>query len=235
MSDRDEGVTKSNMQNLHIANPGVRATEQEIVVYKPSEKIKLEVKTDGETIWLTQEQMCLLFGRERSVITKHIRNVFNEGELPREGFMQILHKNVFRDAQGIYVQNLHINQICENSTNTRENSRKTPTSRGRPAITLYNLDVVISVGYRVKSFEGTRFRQWATRVLRQMLLNRLDEVKRIGKLEHEVDALRGDVKQIKGGMSYLVEQLSVPQEPMRRRIGFGASETDHPAKPYGKL
>ena len=49
--------------------------DQRIVVYKPSEKIKMEVKTDGETVWLTQEQMCLLFGRERSVITKHIRNI----------------------------------------------------------------------------------------------------------------------------------------------------------------
>ena len=158
--------------------------------------------TDGETVWLTQEQMCLLFGRERSVITKHIRNVFREGELPKRGYVQILHI--------------------------------TSEVGGRP-VTLYNLDVVISVGYRVKSFEGTRFRQWATRVLRQMLLNRLDEVKRIGKLEREVDALKGDVKQIKGGVTYLVEQLSVPQEPVRRRIGFGAHETDKPAKPYGKI
>ena len=175
--------------------------QRQIVVYKPSEQIKIEVKTDGETVWLTQEQMCLLFGRERSVITKHIRNVFKEGELPREGF----------------VQNLHI----------------TSDVGGRP-VALYNLDVVISVGYRVKSIEGTRFRQWATRVLRQMLLNRLDEVRRIGKLEREVDALKGDVKQIKGGVSYLVEQLATPQEPVRQRIGFGARESDRPGKPYGR-
>ena len=58
--------------------------DHQIVVYKPSEKIKMEVKTDGETVWLTQEQMCQLFGRERSVITKHIRNIFKEGELDEE-------------------------------------------------------------------------------------------------------------------------------------------------------
>ena len=64
---------------------------------------------------------------------------------------------------------------------------KTAMSGGRP-IAIYNLDVVISVGYRVKSFQGTRFRQWATRVLREMLLNRLDEIKRIARLERRMDA-----------------------------------------------
>jgi len=126
--------------------------------------------------------------------------VFKEGELPREGFVQILHK--------------------------------TSEVGGRP-VTLYNLDVIISVGYRVKSFQGTRFRQWATRILREMLLNRLDEVKRIGNLERRMDAVEGDIKQIKGGMNYLVQQLSAPPDPPRKRIGFnngGSSSTN----PYGK-
>lgn len=192
--------------------------EQQIVVYKPSEQVKLEVKTDGETVWLTQEQMSRLFGRSQSVIARHISNIFSEGELPKEGFMQILHKNQFCAHDGCFQQGLEVNSVA----------------RGRP-IVLYNLDVVISVGYRVKSFEGTRFRQWATRILRQMLLNRLDEVKRIAKLEQEVGSLKGDVKKIEGGVSYLVEQLSTPQEPIRQRIGFGASETDRPGKPYGRI
>ena len=144
--------------------------------------------------------MCLLFGRERTVITKHINNVFKEGELPREGFVQILHK--------------------------------TSEVGGRP-VTLYNLDVIISVGYRVKSIQGTRFRQWATRVLREMLLNRLDEVKRIGNLERRMDAVEGDIRQIKGGMNYLVKQLSAPPDPPRKRIGFGGGDAST-AKPYGK-
>lgn len=176
--------------------------QQQIVVYKPSGSIKMEVKTDGETVWLTQEQMCLLFGRDRSVITKHIRNVFKEGELPKEG----------------YVQNLHI----------------TSDVGGRPA-SLYNLDVVISVGYRVKSIEGVRFRQWATRVLRELLLRRLGEIERIGKLERRVDSIEHNVKNIEGGVTYLVRQLSMPQTPVRQRIGFGAREADNPTKPYGKL
>ena len=177
--------------------------EQQIVVYKPSEKVKLEVKTDGETVWLKQEQMCQLLGRDQSVIARHIKNIFKEGELEKSS---VYAKFAYTASDGKVYQ-----------------------------VSYYNLDVVISVGYRVKSIEGTRFRQWATRVLRQMLLSHLNEVKRIGKLEREVDALKGDVKQIKGGVTYLVEQLSTPQEPVRQRIGFGATELDRPAKPYGKL
>ena len=173
---------------------------KQIVVYEGEKNVRLEVKTDGETVWLTQEQMCRLFGRAQSVIARHITNVFKEGELPKEGFMQILHK--------------------------------TSPVGGRP-IAIYNLDVVISVGYRVKSFQGTRFRQWATRILREMLLNRLDEIKRIAKLERRMDAAEGDIKQIKGGMNYLVQQLSAPPDPLRRRIGFGGDD-DTSTKPYGK-
>ena len=144
--------------------------------------------------------MCKLFGRTQPVIARHIANVFKEGELPKEGFMQILHK--------------------------------TSMSSGRP-VAIYNLDVVISVGYRVKSFQGTRFRQWATRILREMLLNRLEEVREIAKLKHRMDAVEGDIKQIKGGMNYLVQQLSAPPDPPRKRIGFGGGSAS-PAKPYGK-
>ena len=171
--------------------------EQQIVVYEAGENHRIEVKTDGDTVWLTQEQMCQLFGRTQPVIARHIANVFKEGELPKEGFMQILHK--------------------------------TSLTGGRP-IAIYNLDVVISVGYRVKSFQGMRFRQWATRVLREMLLNRLDEVKRIGNLERRMDAVEGDIKQIKGGMNYLVQQLSAPP---RKRIGFN-NDGPSATKPYGK-
>ena len=61
--------------------------EKQIIVYEPDEQTKMEVKTDGETVWLTQEQMCRLFGRNQSVIARHISNVFKEGELPKEGFI----------------------------------------------------------------------------------------------------------------------------------------------------
>ena len=160
----------------------------EVVVYDGGPELRLDVRTDGETVWLTQDQMCRLFGRDQSVIARHIANVFKEGELPKKGFMQILHK--------------------------------TSRDGGRP-IAIYNLDVVISVGYRVKSFQGTRFRQWATRVLREMLLNKLDEVKRIGALERRMDAAETGLKRVEQGVNYLVQQLSAPPPaPPRRKIGF---------------
>lgn len=105
----------------------------QVVIYEGGDA-RVEVRLDGESVWLTQEQMGQLFGRERSVITKHIRNVFAEGELDEES----------------NVQNLHI------------------AGSDKP-VKFYNLDVIISVGYRVKSIQGTRFRQWATRVLREHL------------------------------------------------------------------
>lgn len=181
--------------------------DKQIVVYKTADDISLEVQTDGETVWLTQEQMCRLFGRERSVITKHIANIFKEGELERE-------------------------MVCAKFAHTTLHGAMKGKLQKKDVVA-YNLDVVISVGYRVKSIQGTRFRQWATRVLREMLLNRLDEIKRIAKLERRMDSAEGDIKQIKGGVSYLVQQLSVPQEAPRHRIGFG-SDDDKPSKPYGR-
>ena len=181
--------------------------DKQIVVYKTEDDIRLEVQTDGETVWLTQEQMCRLFGRERSVITKHIANIFKEGELERE-------------------------VVCAKFAHTTMHGAMKGKLQKKDVVA-YNLDVVISVGYRVKSIQGTRFRQWATRVLREMLLNRLDEIKRIAKLERRMDSAEGDIKQIKGGVSYLVQQLSVPQEAPRRRIGF-CGDDDKPSKPYGR-
>ena len=181
--------------------------EQQIIVYKSSDGSELPVKTDGETVWMTQRQMCQLFGRERTVITKHINNIFKEGELERE-------------------------EVCAKFAHTTPHGSIKGKTQVQEVV-LYNLDVIISVGYRVKSIQGTRFRQWATRILREMLLNRLDEVKRIGNLERRMDAVEGDIKQIKGGMNYLVKQLSAPSDPPRKRIGFNNGNAPS-AKPYGK-
>jgi len=108
----------------------------EVLVYAtPDGGARVDVRLERDTVWLTQQQMAELFGRERSVVTKHLRNVFIEGELDQES----------------NVQTLHI------------------AGSDKP-VGFYNLDVIISVGYRVKSTQGTRFRQWATRVLREHLV-----------------------------------------------------------------
>ncbi|ADE12656.1 filamentation induced by cAMP protein Fic [Sideroxydans lithotrophicus ES-1] len=107
-----------------------------IVIYQSADgSIATEVRLEGETVWLSQAQLIELFRRDQSVISRHIRSVFAEGELQPESNMQKMH--------------------IANSD--------------RP-ITLYSLDVIISVGYRVKSPEGTRFRIWANRVLKDYLV-----------------------------------------------------------------
>jgi prophage maintenance system killer protein len=99
---------------------------------------QLEVALEQETVWLSQAQMCELFGRERSVITKHIRNVFNEGELERDS-------------------------VCANFAHTAADGKSYQ-------VDYFNLDVIISVGYRVKSQRGVQFRKWATNLLKQHLV-----------------------------------------------------------------
>jgi hypothetical protein len=121
----------------------------EIVMYQPDETIRLEVRMENETVWLTQQQMAELFHRDQSVIARHISNVFKEKELIKEGNMQILHNTL---------------------------SKYKPTS-------LYSLDVIISVGYRVKSQQGTDFRKWANKVLKDFLLRGYSVNQRFEQLE----------------------------------------------------
>ena len=154
-------------------------TENQIVVYQPNETVRLDVRLENETVWLTQDQMSMLFGRDQSVIARHIGNIFKEGELD---------KNV------VYAKFAY-------TTRHGAMPGKTQTTEAG----FYNLDVVISVGYRVKSVQGTRFRQWATSVLKEYLLrgysvnlrmNQLEDTMhrnlakhddRIAALEHKVD------------------------------------------------
>lgn len=112
------------------------ASKTDIAIYQ-ADNGAVEVRLQGETVWLRQEQMTQLFGRERSVITKHIKNVFAEGEL-------------------------EASSVCAKFAHTAADGKSYQVEH-------YNLDVIISVGYRVKSVQGTRFRQWATTVLRQHL------------------------------------------------------------------
>lgn len=107
----------------------------EIVVYQSKDGLtRVDVRFENETVWLSQAQMATLFQRDRTVIGRHIRNVFKEGELEEKSNVQILH-----------------------------------LAHSDKPVTLYNLDVIISVGYRVKSLQGTQFRQWATARLKEYL------------------------------------------------------------------
>lgn len=111
-----------------------------IEIYRsPEGNIELNVKLENDTVWLTQSQMAELFGRDRTVISKHINNCFKEGELdPNITCAKFAHMGIDKD------------QTYQT--------------------TMYNLDVIISVGYRVKSINGTRFRQWANSILKQYII-----------------------------------------------------------------
>ncbi len=106
----------------------IESSKGEIVMYQPDETIRLEVRMDEETVWLSQAQMAELFQRDQSVIARHIRNIYKEEELDEKStyakFAYMVHDGL---------------QLYE--------------------VTHYNLDVIISVGYRVKSKRGTKFRQ----------------------------------------------------------------------------
>jgi len=114
----------------------------DVVLYNTEDgRVQLEVQLDRETVWLNQRQMAELFDKNTDTIGLHIRNTYKEGELPREGTTE------------------------ESSVVQNEGGRQV-----RRKVNFFNLDVVISVGYRVKSKRGTQFRQWATRLLREHLV-----------------------------------------------------------------
>lgn len=109
--------------------------KEEIIIYQTTDgKAKIDVRMQGETLWLSESQMAELFGRDRSVIGKHIRNIFAEGELDE-----------------------------------KRNGQKMPIPNSDKPVAFYTLDVILAVGYRVKSVRGTQFRQWATTVLHEYL------------------------------------------------------------------
>ena len=108
----------------------------QIIIYQTDDnQTQIDVRLENETVWLTTNQMAILFDREESNIRRHVINVFKEGELEKENNVHFLHVN------GV-----------------------------KKPVPFYNLDVIISVGYRVKSQRGVQFRQWANRVLKQYLI-----------------------------------------------------------------
>jgi hypothetical protein len=123
----------------------------EMILYQPDNSIQLEVRIEDETVWLTQAQMVVLFGRDQSVISRHINNIFKEKELDENSNMHFLH-----------IANVD-----------------------RP-VAIYSLDVIISVGYRVKSQRGTQFRIWATRTLRDYILKGYAVNRRFEGIEHRL-------------------------------------------------
>ena len=153
----------------------------EIVMYQPDETIRLEVRMGEETVWLTQQQMAELFDKDRTVISRHIRNIYKEEELEK-GITCAKFAHMGTDGDQTY------------------------------EYTAYNLDVIISVGYRVKSKRGTRFRQWANKVLKEYLLKGYVVDSRIMALERHVAEQDTQIKDLKNKVDFFVRSSLPPVE-----------------------
>ena len=149
----------------------------EIILYQPNEEVRLEVRLENETVWLTQAQMAELFQRERTVITKHINNVFKEKELEEKS-------------------NVHFLHIA--------NSDK--------PVKYYSLDVIISVGYRVKSQRGTQFRQWANKILKAYLLQGYAVTAYQQRLEQRLHEHDCQIRELKDKVDFFVRTSLPPVE-----------------------
>lgn len=142
----------------------------EIIIYKDEASqsdFQIEVRVEDDTVWLTQAQMAELFDATKQNVSLHIRNTFNEGEL---------------------TQNATVKEYLTVQT---EGNRKV-----KRKVLYYNLDVIISVGYRVKSLRGTQFRIWATKILREFLLKGHTLTYRLEKIENEVIKINDKVNSI---------------------------------------
>lgn len=142
--------------------------KNEIILYQSDELHEhIEVRLDDDTVWLSLNQIAQLFNRDKSVVSRHLRNIYKEGELSQES------------------------TVAKNATVQVEAGRKV-----KREIEYYNLDAILSVGYRVNSKQGTQFRIWASRILKDYLLKGYAINNRMNRLEDSFESLKNKVDQI---------------------------------------
>ena len=163
---RVEDMTKDMTNDIHTTQHD-GPQQGEIILYQPDETVRLEVRLEDDTVWLTQAQMAELFQTTKNNITIHIGNVYKEKELLPQP----------TSKESLLVRMEGHRQV------TRE-------------VKLYNLDVIISVGYRVKSQRGTEFRQWANKVIKDYLLRGYAINYQMRQLADKVEAQQGKIEQI---------------------------------------
>ena len=156
----------------------------EIILYQPDNEVKLEVRLEEETVWLTQEQIATLFGTKRPAITKHLSNIYTSGELDQDSTCSIL-EHMGNDGKQKYVTKY------------------------------YNLDAILSVGYRVNSKNATLFRRWANKVLKEYLLKGYAVNQCLNQLERRVDSRLREhdhrlERQIRHGLDTFGERIHHP-------------------------
>jgi Virulence protein len=159
----------------------IESQKGEIVMYQPDETIRLEVRMGEETVWLSQQQMADLFNKDRTVIGRHIRNIYKEEEL-EEGITCAKFAHMGKEGDQPY------------------------------EYTAYNLDVIISVGYRVKSKRGTKFRQWANKILKEYLLKGYVIDSRMRSLEQQVSEQGMKILDLQNKVDFFVRSSLPPVE-----------------------
>ena len=159
--------------------------ENQIVVYQPNETVRLDVRLENETVWLTQAQLCALFGVVKSNVSYHLKNIFGTNELD----------------YGATVQKIRTVRLESGRNVARD-------------IEYFNLDVIISLGYRINSKLGIQFRQWATRVLKEFLLRGYSVNSRLNQLEDKMDRRLAkhddDIAELKEKVDFFVQTKEPP-------------------------
>ena len=155
----------------------------EIVLYQPDEEVRIEVRLEEDTVWLTQAQMVELFKSTKQNISLHVNNIFKEGELDRAA------------------------TVKEYLTVQKEGSRNVQRK-----VTCYNLDVIISVGYRVKSIRGTQFRIWANKVLKEYLLKGYSVNQRLSCIDATLEDHSRQIARLTDKVDFFVRTSLPPVE-----------------------
>lgn len=153
----------------------------EIILYQPDETVRLEVRMEDETVWLTQEQIANLFGTKRPAITKHLNNIYNSGELDVDSTCSIL-EHMGNDGKQKYT------------------------------IKYYNLDAILSVGYRVNSRNATLFRRWANGVLKDYLLKGYSVNQRLNDMGKELAQIKSTLSEHSEKIDFFVRTSLPPVE-----------------------
>ena len=160
-------------------------TENEIIIYQPDSMIKLEVRLENDTVWLTQQQIADLFGTKRQAITKHLANIYKSGELEENSTCSIL-------------------EHMGNDGNQRYTTK------------YYNLDAILSVGYRVNSRNATLFRQWASKILKEYLLRGYSVNQRFLYMESRIDRRLSEhdqqIRELSGKVDFFLKTSLPPRE-----------------------
>lgn len=160
-------------------------TTNEIILYQPDASVKLKVRLEDETVWLTQQQIADLFGTKRPAITKHLANIYKSGELEENSTCSIL-------------------EHMGNDGNQRYTTK------------YYNLDAILSVGYRVNSRNATLFRIWANKILKDYLLRGYSINQRLlymeNRIDHRLSEHDSQIKELSGKVDFVLRTSLPPKE-----------------------